>query len=446
MLTPRRLRAALALSFVLLACTTSITGRDTPDPSAPSLPDELSPTAAIAAPPEVQAPSAELETQTKPSETRFAVDPKPVGEQVRRGLQWLVAHQLQEGGWGQGDESPNMGSTSAMSGVANVADTSVAVIALLRSGSSPASGEYAGPIHRGIDYIVKEIEESSGDSLYITDVRGTRVQGKIGAYVDTFAALMVLTEVDGKMPDAVANGRVSAALDKVLAKVEKNQQADGSWGDQGWAVALSQSMATKGLNQAAATGRAVNDTTLERAEAYSANGYDARSKAFSAGDAAGIGLYAGAAKTSAMKSSVATRRMKKPGLDQKLATAKNAGERQAVQQQLDATKAAETQTQAMEEGLLAQLKNPAFVQGFGNNGGEEFLSYLLVSETLVVDGGDRWKEWDRTVTALVNAVQNGDGSWTGHHCITGRTFCTAAALMVLLADRTPISTTTRLRG
>jgi hypothetical protein len=28
-------------------------------------------------------------------------------------------------------------------------------------------------------------------------------------------------------------------------------------------------------------------------------------------------------------------------------------------------------------------------------------------------------------------VQNSDGSWTGHHCITSRTFCTAAAILVL---------------
>jgi hypothetical protein len=35
-------------------------------------------------------------------------------------------------------------------------------------------------------------------------------------------------------------------------------------------------------------------------------------------------------------------------------------------------------------------------------------------------------------------VQNQDGSWTGHHCITGQTFCTAAALLTLMADRTPV--------
>ena len=38
---------------------------------------------------------------------------------------------------------------------------------------------------------------------------------------------------------------------------------------------------------------------------------------------------------------------------------------------------------------------------------------------------------------MVGKVQNEDGSWTGHHCITGRTFCTAAALLVMMGDRTP---------
>ena len=36
------------------------------------------------------------------------------------------------------------------------------------------------------------------------------------------------------------------------------------------------------------------------------------------------------------------------------------------------------------------------------------------------------------MTANLNRIQNDDGSWTGHHCITGRTFCTSTALLVLL--------------
>ena len=48
-----------------------------------------------------------------------------------------------------------------------------------------------------------------------------------------------------------------------------------------------------------------------------------------------------------------------------------------------------------------------------------------------------WEKWDKAITDNLNRIQNNDGSWTGHHCITGRTFCTSAALMVLMVDRTP---------
>ena len=76
--------------------------------------------------------------------------------------------------------------------------------------------------------------------------------------------------------------------------------------------------------------------------------------------------------------------------------------------------------------------------GFGSNGGEEFLSYMNIAESLVVKGGEEWKRWDSEMTENLNRVQNDDGSWSGHHCITGRTFCTSTALLVLLADRTPV--------
>ncbi|HEV8290789.1 MAG TPA: hypothetical protein VGP94_02645, partial [Tepidisphaeraceae bacterium] len=77
-------------------------------------------------------------------------------------------------------------------------------------------------------------------------------------------------------------------------------------------------------------------------------------------------------------------------------------------------------------------------QGFGSNGGEEFLSYLNIGESLFHKGGSDWEKWDKSMSNNVNNIQNADGSWSGHHCITGRTFCTAAALNVLTIDRSPI--------
>jgi len=92
--------------------------------------------------------------------------------------------------------------------------------------------------------------------------------------------------------------------------------------------------------------------------------------------------------------------------------------------------------------VAKQLEQPAFVRGFGSNGGEEFLSYLHISESLLSKGGKEWEGWDRRMTENLERVQNADGSWAGNHCITGRTFCTSAALLTLLVDRTPASAST----
>ena len=37
-----------------------------------------------------------------------AVEPKPLSPSVKKGLDWLVEHQLSSGGWGEGEESPTM--------------------------------------------------------------------------------------------------------------------------------------------------------------------------------------------------------------------------------------------------------------------------------------------------------------------------------------------------
>jgi hypothetical protein len=94
-----------------------------------------------------------------------------------------------------------------------------------------------------------------------------------------------------------------------------------------------------------------------------------------------------------------------------------------------------------QQAVLARMQDKAFVAGFGSNGGEEFLSHLNIGESLVAKGGADWEKWDKQMTENLNRIQNQDGSWTGHHCITGRTFCTSAALLVLMVDRckTPVA-------
>ena len=380
----------------------------------------------------------------KPAATwKTAVEPKSLSGNVKRGLSWLAKHQLDNGAWGQGDEAAAMAG-GTMAGASSVADTSMALLAFLRSGQTAKGGEYAANVRRGIDYVVGEIERSDEGSLYVTQTRGTRVQSKIGTYVDTFTALMVLTEAKGTMGDDAANARVAKALGKVIAKIEKNQQQNGTWANQGWAPALTQSIASKGLNRAAQSGEKVGDQTIARVEKQAKDGFDGRG--FATGGTAGVDLYGAAATTSAVRDSANTRVHEEKDVREKLAKAKSEVERRQYQARLDEGQKTRAAAEGAERALIKRTEDPAFIRGFGNNGGEEFLSYMLMSEALVVKGGAEWKKWDGAITSLVNGVQNQDGSWTGHHCITGRTFCTAAALLVLMADRAPVPMAGKLRG
>ena len=368
-----------------------------------------------------------------------AVTPKALSNQVGKGISWILKHQLQNGAWGQGEEAPSMG--GGMQGLAdkgNVADTCIGALALMRAGSTPTSGPNAGAVLRGLGFVMSEIERSDQDSLAVTSIRGTRVQTKIGPYVDTFLSSILLAEAKGKMPDASSQKRLSAALDKVIHKISKNQRPDGSFEGQAWAPILSQGLAAKGVNRSAQAGASAAPEVLARTEDYARKNFDTKDKRFAGEGSAGVPLYAAAASTGAMSDSLNTRSIEENELRATIATTKDDKVKKAAEKKLaEHGKAREAQADA-QSALVGRLADSSFASGFGSNGGEEFLSYMMVSESLVTKGGKEWEQWDKKVTQNLNRVQNADGSWTGSHCITGRTFVTSAALLVLTADRAPV--------
>jgi hypothetical protein len=368
------------------------------------------------------------------------MDPKPLSASVTRGLEWLAARQRSNGGWGQGEEAPNMRGNAGSQELVdqpNVADTAIALLAFSRAGSSPARGRYAAEVARGIEFILSSIAESDARSLYITNIRGTRAQAKLGPFIDTFLAATVLSGVKGRMPDAEANRRLDAALDKVVGKIEANQRADGTWNGEGWAPIISQVFACKGLNSAARAGVKVREDVLARTEKYSRDQFDATAGAFKADGSAGVQLYAQASNLGALSETVRTYDAQEAEVAAAERNTTDENTRQAARSKLDYFAEVRSAQQGCKTALLGRLDDEGFVKGFGSNGGEEFLSYLNLSESLALEGGPEWEKWDRSMAANLSRIQNADGSWTGHHCITGRTFCTSAALMVLTADRVP---------
>ncbi|MCE9584716.1 MAG: hypothetical protein K8T20_19675, partial [Planctomycetes bacterium] len=50
---------------------------------------------------------------------------------------------------------------------------------------------------------------------------------------------------------------------------------------------------------------------------------------------------------------------------------------------------------------------------------------------MIHDENDAWRAVFGKVEKVLVSCQNSDGSWTGHHCISARTFCTACAITTL---------------
>lgn len=383
-----------------------------------------------------------------------AVDPKPLSDQVKKGLAWLAKNQLENGAWGQGEESKEMGAGMAnIKATPNVADTCMATLALIRSGSTPSKGEYSQQILKAVNFICSEIANSDKESLFITSLRGTRTQTKLGQYVDTFMASILLPEVRGKMPDEAGEKRVFAALDKVLDKMERHQKANGTWEGNGWATKISQGLAMKGLNRAAQYGGLAGDRleitggAIAKAEERAKEDYKEakNSGKFGAKESAGVELYDKAQNAAAIQERNNTYQQQRQQAEQVLKTSKDEKElskaRYTIREADNSDKLVEDST----KDTVNRLSDQKFISGFGSNGGEEYLSYLNLSESLVVKGGEEWKKWDDTMTRNLDNIQNTDGSWSGGHCITGRTFCTAAATMVLMADRTPIPVAAKIK-
>jgi hypothetical protein len=423
-----------------------------------------------------QAAAARAESRAEPGTKAWttAVEPKPLSANVKNGLAWLVEHQLPGGGWGEGEESAQMrggGERAAFRDTPNVADTCIALLALIRSGSTPREGPYRGAIDKGVRYVRSQVEQSDSESLSVTTVQGTRVQMKLGPNIDTFLASMLLAEVKGRMPEDASEKAVDLALHKVIGKIEKHQKQDGAFDGQGWAPVLAQAMSGKGINRARQAGARVSEVALARAETGARRAFEASrppasptagetggptllastyeaSPAPASGTAggmrgmmagsAGVELYGRAANLGVLQDSVNTSKAEVPQLRDKAAHSKDPQERAQAEKKLAKIAEAEKVQQEAQAAVIGRLEDPQFIAGFGSNGGEEFLSHMNLAESLVVKGGDEWKRWDSRMTENLNRVQNQDGSWSGQHCITGRTFCTSTALLVLMADRTPV--------
>jgi hypothetical protein len=361
----------------------------------------------------------------------------PVAIAVAKGEKWLVSVQGKDGGWGQdGGETSYVRQGERLESTGNdVANTAVAAEALLHTGNTPTAGPYRESVQRAVRFILAHVDRSPTEGLAVTDVMGTQIQRKLGPYIDTFLTSKVLAELDGQMGDAQANLRVRHSLEKCVAKIEKNQLKDGSWNVAGgWAPILGTSLASQSLYAAKAKGVAVANSTMIQVDTYT---MATTARPGVAGSGAGVGAGAGGGVASgSFRSGGAV-----GGLARTEVSAVSAGvplyKRAQEMEQLSRTEADRKKNAVAINAIEKELSDPRFVAGFGSVGGEEFFSYLNISDSLHRAGGEPWHKWNQEMTAKLLTMQNEDGTWAGHHCITGRVAVTSAAILMLMVDREP---------
>src|SRR5262245_22550253 len=240
-----------------------------------------------------QTSSGQVGKKEKPVVTRqitsSAMTSPEISMAVGKGAKWLASVQGADGGWGQdGGAASYVRQNERLESQGNdVANTAVAALALLRAGD-----QYRPNVERAVDFILKKVETSPNDGLSITDVNQTQIQRKLGPFIDTFLASMLLARVDGTLARA-NNARVRKGLEKCVAKIERNQMSDGSWNIAGgWAPVLGTSLASQGLFLASKKGVPVSGEVMARADNYTVESQKGGGSA-GLGSVGGVGTGAG---------------------------------------------------------------------------------------------------------------------------------------------------------
>jgi hypothetical protein len=315
------------------------------------------------------------------------------------GAAWLVAHQHADGGWASGGHR----ATSAVQ--SDVATTAFALLALHRDAAGGGANRAA--VTRGVEFVVRAVE-TAPDGPRLATPDGTQIQRKLGPLVDTHMAALALGEVLPTLAPPL-RARARRALERVVDKVEGAQNADGSFDANGWAPVLSTGLAAQGLTQASDVGVEVDKDVLARSDGYQSG--LTGSAGFDASDGAGVELYAVASSLRGNSSTAVRQGSSAPAQAQR-------------QEAAAAADAAASRVAASPDRIIA---------GFGSVGGEEMLSYMMISDTLAEKGGEEWTTWEAKIGAFLASAQNADGSWVGHHCITSQAFATAGGVLTLAA-------------
>lgn len=308
--------------------------------------------------------------------------PTDVTPECRRaidgGIRWLISVMKSDGSVGPDVNQPP-----------DLACTSIVGLALLAEGNTPRGGPHCSELRRVLHAVLDMLERRP---TYLALEEQTLVQRKIGSHAELFVAALFLSQVYGEAPDDQAD--IRRALESLVVAISEAQRVDGTWGEDSWAPVLGTVLGWESLRAASSCGLRIEASARLAGEALHKQLGNQRE------DPRGWmhNFYKTAASIRVLYS---------------LGYRDDPVFRESVEQILH----------------FAKSDSRPFVAA----GGEEYLAFFFVTECLLMEPDKAWRAWYPLVSENIVRVQNSDGSWSGHHCITSRTFCTAAALLTLQA-------------
>ena len=324
----------------------------------------------------------------EPSKQLDTAEITPEGRKsVERGTHWLLSAMRPDGMVGADVGQPPDISCTAMVG-----------LALIAQGNTTRDGQHAAELSRIVDAVLNMAEwipEHHKDPKKVT-----LVQRKIGLNADRFLAALFLSQILGEAGDY--DESVRRTLDKLVRDISKEQGQDGTWGNDSWAPVLGTVLGWESLRAASSCGLRVDASATAAGEALR----DGLKKSKYRNEGWMHDFYKNASSIRVLYS---------------MGFKEDPTFKECVKSTLKFAK---------------QDDRP-----FTMAGGEEFLAFYLVTECFLSSPNEQWESWYPTVSNRIISVQNSNGSWSGHHCIIDRTFCTAAAMLTILTPRScmPIS-------
>lgn len=328
--------------------------------------------------------AAEETEMSSPSKSRQEITPESK-RSIDQGFQWLLKCVRRNGVGPDIGLEPDLGCTA------------ITGLALLSEGNTTTTGPHQRELRLVLDATLTMLRHYPEG--HPPNETPSIVQRKIGLNADLFLAALFLTEVVGDA--GYYEEDVSRRLKTLVEVISRAQQADGTWGSESWAPILGTVLGWESMRSASSCGMRVEGAIKLAVDAMLQNLREVDQQ------------NASSWMHNFYKEASAIRVLYSNGYH----------DDDVFHETVDR--------------LIQTARTDSRYFKFA--GGEEYLSFFLVTECILQSPRAEAEKWFPLVRDNLIDVQNQDGSWTGHHCIINRSFCTAAALLTLQAPNRYLS-------